>query len=55
MICIMNQLEEHQAGFTEINSHAISADNLTINLLWHVVGIMFQHFNLFPHLTILDN
>ncbi|MEM9812103.1 MAG: amino acid ABC transporter ATP-binding protein [Pseudomonadota bacterium] len=55
MIRTINQLEEHQAGLIEINGHPISADDPNIDKLRQDVGMVFQHFNLFPHLTILEN
>ncbi|WP_419913851.1 amino acid ABC transporter ATP-binding protein [Hoeflea sp.] len=55
MIRTINQLEEHQSGLIEINGHPISADDPSIDKLRQEVGMVFQHFNLFPHLTILQN
>ncbi|MEO1721113.1 MAG: amino acid ABC transporter ATP-binding protein [Pseudomonadota bacterium] len=55
MIRTINQLEEHQAGLIEINGHPISADDPNIDKLRQDVGMVFQRFNLFPHLTILEN
>lgn len=55
MIRTINQLEEHQSGVIEINGHSISADDPKIDQLRQDVGMVFQHFNLFPHLTILEN
>ncbi len=55
MIRTINQLEEHQSGLIEINGHPISADDPAIDKLRQDVGMVFQHFNLFPHLTILEN
>ncbi len=55
MIRTINQLEEHQSGLIEINGHPISAEDPAIDKLRQDVGMVFQHFNLFPHLTILEN
>ncbi|WP_424970685.1 amino acid ABC transporter ATP-binding protein [Dinoroseobacter sp. S76] len=55
MIRTINQLEEHQSGVIEINGHPIAADDPKIDQLRQDVGMCFQHFNLFPHLTILEN
>ncbi|MEX0279082.1 MAG: amino acid ABC transporter ATP-binding protein [Ruegeria sp.] len=55
MIRTINQLEEHQSGLIEINGHAISAEDPNIDKLRQDVGMVFQHFNLFPHMTILEN
>ncbi|WP_136443896.1 amino acid ABC transporter ATP-binding protein [Pacificoceanicola onchidii] len=55
MIRTINQLEEHQGGLIEINGRSISAEDPNIDKLRQDVGMVFQHFNLFPHLTILQN
>ncbi len=55
MIRTINQLEEHQSGVIEVNGHPIAADDPKIDQLRQDVGMCFQHFNLFPHLTILEN
>ncbi|KIC45855.1 hypothetical protein RA28_09260 [Ruegeria sp. ANG-S4] len=55
MIRTINQLEEHQSGLIEINGHEISAEDPNIDKLRQDVGMVFQHFNLFPHMTILEN
>lgn len=55
MIRTINQLEVHQAGEIEIDGDMISADAPNIDELRREVGMVFQHFNLFPHLTILEN
>ncbi|WP_299891739.1 amino acid ABC transporter ATP-binding protein [uncultured Ruegeria sp.] len=55
MIRTINQLEEHQSGLIEINGHVISAEDPNIDKLRQDVGMVFQHFNLFPHMTILEN
>ncbi|SCZ64557.1 amino acid ABC transporter ATP-binding protein [Epibacterium ulvae] len=55
MIRTINQLEEHQSGEILINGAPISANDPTIDDLRQDVGMVFQHFNLFPHMTILEN
>lgn len=55
MIRTINQLEVHQSGEIEIDGDMISADAPNIDELRREVGMVFQHFNLFPHLTILEN
>ncbi|MEO0915663.1 MAG: amino acid ABC transporter ATP-binding protein [Pseudomonadota bacterium] len=55
MIRTINQLEEHQSGAVLINGEEISADAPNIEEMRREVGMCFQHFNLFPHLTIMEN
>ena len=55
MIRTINQLEEHQSGEILINGAAISANDPLIENMRQDVGMVFQHFNLFPHMTILEN
>lgn len=55
MIRVMNQLEVHQSGKVLINGAEISEAAGNIEAMRSEVGMCFQHFNLFPHLTILDN
>ncbi|MEM6387949.1 MAG: amino acid ABC transporter ATP-binding protein [Pseudomonadota bacterium] len=55
MIRTINQLEEHQSGEILINGDEINADAPNIEEMRREVGMCFQHFNLFPHLTILEN
>ncbi len=55
MIRTINQLEVHQSGDIEINGELINADAPNIEQMRREVGMVFQHFNLFPHLTILEN
>ena len=51
----INQLEEHQSGQILINGDEISADATNIEEMRRKLGMCFQHFNLFPHLTIMEN
>lgn len=55
MIRTINQLEEHESGSILINGDEIAADAPNIDELRREVGMCFQHFNLFPHMTILEN
>ena len=52
--CI-NHLEEHQQGQIIIDGTELTGDLKHIEAIRREVGMVFQHFNLFPHLTILDN
>lgn len=55
MIRTINQLEVHQSGDIRINGDMINADAPNIEEMRREVGMVFQHFNLFPHMTILEN
>jgi len=55
MIRCINRLEEHQAGQIIVNGIELTEDVKRIDEVRREVGMCFQHFNLFPHLTILDN
>src|SRR5262245_45114606 len=55
MIRCINRLEEHQAGHILIDGVELTADLKKIDEVRREVGMVFQHFNLFPHLTVLDN
>ena len=52
--CI-NRLEEHQAGTITVNGVELTSDVKTVEAVRHDVGMVFQQFNLFPHLTVLEN
>lgn len=51
----LNRLEEHQQGRIVINGVELTSDLKQIEAIRSEVGMVFQHFNLFPHLTILEN
>ena len=51
----INQLEEHQSGQVLVNGDEISADATNSEEMRRKDGMCFQHFNLFPHLTIMEN
>ncbi|RWK43688.1 amino acid ABC transporter ATP-binding protein [Mesorhizobium sp.] len=55
MIRCINHLEEHQTGEIVVNGRALTADLRKIDEIRSDVGMVFQHFNLFPHLTVLEN
>ncbi len=55
LIRCINRLEEHQRGRIIVNGTELSNDIKNIEKVRAEVGMVFQHFNLFPHLTILDN
>ena len=55
VIRCINRLEEHQRGQIIVNGTELTRDLKNIERVRTEVGMVFQHFNLFPHLTILDN
>ena len=55
MIRCINRLEEHQKGSIVVDGVELTADVKRIDEIRREVGMVFQHFNLFPHLTILEN
>ncbi len=55
MIRCINRLEEHQQGQIIVNGVELTSDLKNIELVRREVGMVFQHFNLFPHLTVLEN
>lgn len=55
MIRCINRLEEHQAGQIIVNGIELTEDLKRIDEVRREVGMCFQHFNLFPHLTVLEN
>ncbi|MFD1694071.1 amino acid ABC transporter ATP-binding protein [Roseibium aestuarii] len=55
MIRCINRLEEHQAGQIIVDGNELTGDLKKIDEIRREVGMCFQHFNLFPHLTILEN
>ena len=55
MIRCINRLEEHQGGQILVDGVEVTADLKKIDEVRREVGMVFQHFNLFPHLTILEN
>jgi general L-amino acid transport system ATP-binding protein len=55
MIRCINRLEEHQKGQIVVDGKELTNDLKKIDEVRREVGMVFQHFNLFPHLTILEN
>jgi general L-amino acid transport system ATP-binding protein len=55
LIRCINALEEHQKGRIVVDGTLLSSDLKNIDKVRSEVGMVFQHFNLFPHLTILEN
>ncbi len=55
MIRCINRLEEHQAGRIVVDGIELTNDLKRIDEIRREVGMVFQHFNLFPHLTVLEN
>ncbi len=55
LIRCINALEEHQKGKITVDGTLLSNDLKNIDKIRSEVGMVFQHFNLFPHLTILEN
>ena len=55
LIRCINRLEEHQAGSIVVDGTELSSDLKNVDKVRSEVGMVFQHFNLFPHLTILEN
>jgi general L-amino acid transport system ATP-binding protein len=55
MIRCINQLEEHQSGRIIVDGMELTKDLKKIDEVRREVGMVFQHFNLFPHLTVLEN
>jgi len=55
LIRCINRLEPHQKGRIVVNGVELTDDIKNIDAVRSDVGMVFQHFNLFPHLTVLDN
>jgi general L-amino acid transport system ATP-binding protein len=55
MIRCINRLEEHQKGKIVVDNIELTSDLKKIDEIRREVGMVFQHFNLFPHLTVLQN
>ncbi len=55
MIRCINRLEEHQQGQIIVDGTELTSDLKQIEAIRRDVGMVFQHFNLFPHLTVLEN
>ena len=55
LIRCINRLEEHQQGEIKVDKVVLSNDVKNIEAIRREVGMVFQSFNLFPHLTIMEN
>ena len=55
LIRCVNRLEEHQEGRLVVDGTELSDDVRAIDAIRQTVGMVFQQFNLFPHLTVLEN
>jgi len=55
LIRCINRLEEHQQGRIVVDGVELTDDLKQIDHVRREVGMVFQHFNLFPHLTVLEN
>ncbi|NRF71553.1 amino acid ABC transporter ATP-binding protein [Aquincola sp. S2] len=55
LIRCINRLEEHQEGTLRVDGVELSDDVKAIEAIRKQVGMVFQQFNLFPHLTVLEN
>ena len=55
LIRCVNRLEEHQSGHIVVDGIELTNDIKNIDKVRSEVGMVFQHFNLFPHLTVLEN
>ncbi len=55
LIRCINRLEEHQRGTIVVDNIELTNDLKHIEQIRREVGMVFQHFNLFPHLTVLEN
>ncbi len=55
LIRCINRLEEHQQGRIVVDGVEVTADLKMIDEVRREVGMVFQHFNLFPHLSVLEN
>lgn len=55
LIRCINRLEAHQQGTLMVDGLELSDDVKTLHAIRRKVGMVFQQFNLFPHLTVLEN
>lgn len=55
MIRCINQLEKHQKGRITVNGTELTENKKNIDRVRTDVGMVFQNFNLYPHLTVLEN
>ena len=55
LIRCVNRLEEHQSGVLKVDGTELTDDVKSVEAVRRQVGMVFQQFNLFPHLTVLEN
>ena len=55
VIRCINRLEEHQEGRIVVNGQELDDDTRNVAAVRREIGMVFQQFNLFPHLTVLEN
>jgi general L-amino acid transport system ATP-binding protein len=55
MIRCINRLEDHQRGHIVVDGIELTSDVRNVDAIRREVGMVFQHFNLFPHLTVIEN
>ena len=55
LIRCVNRLEEHQSGILKVDGTELTDDVKSVEAVRRQVGMVFQQFNLFPHLTVLEN
>jgi general L-amino acid transport system ATP-binding protein len=55
LIRCINRLEEHQTGQIVVDGTELTSNLKNVDKVRSEVGMVFQHFNLFPHLTVLEN
>nr|WP_141563129.1 amino acid ABC transporter ATP-binding protein [Pseudoroseomonas rhizosphaerae] len=55
MIRCINRLEQHQEGRIIVDNMELTDDTRSLDAIRREVGMVFQSFNLFPHLTVLEN
>ncbi len=55
LIRCINRLEEHQRGHIVVDGIELTNDIRNVDAIRREVGMVFQHFNLFPHLTVMEN
>src|SRR5690606_7829784 len=55
LIRCINQLEEHQGGKISVGGTELNQNSRNVQAIRRDVGMVFQNFNLFPHLTVLEN
>ncbi|HKQ94701.1 MAG TPA: ATP-binding cassette domain-containing protein, partial [Aestuariivirgaceae bacterium] len=55
LIRCINRLEENQQGRIVIDGTELTSDVRRVDEVRREVGMVFQHFNLFPHLTVMEN